>query len=196
DVEAEPAVRGHRAQVGLELAQPFWTQAAGPLRAQVLEDRRGPGQRVDAERGEPDQLAAGVAGVGDAFRAAEPLAPVQRLPRPPCWETPGGRPTSLAVAPSRPIACIANPWAGRMPGWPRAASSACSASMSARNPPNSSSGSSNPGVSGSSGSRSVANLDNLVYGIDNHVVYRSPAGACPVPASGGTPCRASRFPTT
>ena len=26
-------------------------QAAGPLRPQVLEDRRGPGQRVDAERG-------------------------------------------------------------------------------------------------------------------------------------------------
>src|SRR5215475_7319672 len=80
---------------------------------------------------------------------------------------------------------MANPWAGRTPGWPCAASSACSASMSARNPPNSSRGSSNPGVRGSAGAGAVAGagalagvvgiLDNLVYGIDNHVVYRSPA---------------------
>src|SRR5215469_8676951 len=52
--------------------------------------------------------------------------------------------------------------------------------MSARNPPNSSRGSSNPGVRGSAaaGVRAgvVGILDNLVYGIDNHVVYRSPAG--------------------
>src|SRR5215471_7943073 len=107
---------------------------------------------------------------------------------------PSRRPISLAVAPSRPIACIANPWAGRMPGWPWVASSACSASMSARNPPNSSRGSSNPGVRGSDGAGAVTGvgvaaaagvgppagvvgiLDNLVYGIDNHIVYRSPAG--------------------
>ena len=74
------AARDHRAQVGLERGQPLWSQAAGPLRAQVVEDRRRPGQRVDAERGEPDQLAAAVPGVGGTLGVAELLQPVDGLP--------------------------------------------------------------------------------------------------------------------
>jgi hypothetical protein len=50
------------------------------LRAQVLEDRRRPGQRVDAERGEPDQLTAAVRGVGGALGVAELLQPVDGFP--------------------------------------------------------------------------------------------------------------------
>src|SRR5215471_17787680 len=78
-VEAEPAERDHRAQVSLECGQPLGAQLAGPLRAQVLEDRRRPGECVDAARGEPDQFAAGVAGVGGAFGIAKLLQPVDRL---------------------------------------------------------------------------------------------------------------------
>src|SRR6516162_106614 len=107
---------------------------------------------------------------------------------------PSRRPTSLAVAPSRPIACMANPCAGRTPGCPWAASSACRASMSVRNPANSSSGNSNPGGSCSAGAGGVANLDNLIYGIDNHVVYRSPADAGRSCVSGGFPMTSSPFP--
>src|ERR1700748_2024530 len=42
------------------------------------------------------------------------------------------------------MACIANPWAGRSSGCPRAASSSWASSMTARNPASSSSGSSYP----------------------------------------------------
>jgi hypothetical protein len=58
-VEAEPALRDHRAQVSLERGQPLRAQAAGPLRAQILEDRRRPGERIDAARGvSPESLEA------------------------------------------------------------------------------------------------------------------------------------------
>src|SRR5215469_719474 len=80
DVEPEPAVRGHRAQAALELAKPLGTEGAGPLRAQILEYRGGPDQRVDAARREPDQLAPAVGGIGGALGVAQVHQPVDRLP--------------------------------------------------------------------------------------------------------------------
>ena len=61
------------------------------------------------------------------------------------------------VAPKVPMACIANPCAGRSSGCPRVASSSCASSMTARKPASSSSGSSYPGPS------SLDEIDNLVY---------------------------------
>ena len=51
-----------------------------------------PGQRVDAERGEPDQLAPAVAGVGGALGVAELLQPVDRSSRRPAWRCRAGGP--------------------------------------------------------------------------------------------------------
>ena len=146
DVEAETAVRGHDAQAVLQLAEPLGAERAGPLCAQVLEDRGRPDQRVDTARGEPDQLAPAVGGVGGALGVAQVSPAGRPSSRQPAWRRrAGARVRSRSRRAGRSPASRSRRRAAR-PGGPARQARRAASSMSARKPANNSSGSSKPAV--------------------------------------------------
>lgn len=78
-VEAEGLRWDDRAQGRLHVAYGTGAQRTDPVGAQLVEQGRRPGQRVEAARGDADDLAAGVGGVVGAFGVAQGLQAVDGL---------------------------------------------------------------------------------------------------------------------
>src|SRR6476469_3411725 len=81
DVEPELLTRHHGPQPVFQVGQAASAQRARPPGADVLEDHRGQGQHLAAERGKAGQLAPPVGVVAGAVHIAEFLEPVDRLAR-------------------------------------------------------------------------------------------------------------------